>query len=303
MGSLWQSETPQTALPLSDPEPLLSSKKPRRKRTWSRLTWPLLVLLLIALGIVAYRELTTARLQAREFSRYAASLSYRVEPGPSPAILFPSDGPFDKRLGYAHLPLLLERLQQRQFLITAQARQSDALRAYAGHGFFPPFAEKMQAGLAISDCRGDPLYLFRYPQQLYPQFSDIPPLVVSSLLFIENRHLLAADQPLANPAVDWPRFARAALSQVGKSFALQEQSAGGSTLATQLEKYRHSPDGLTLSAMEKLRQMVSASVRAYQQGPETFATRQRIVRDYLTSVPLSAAPPTTWPRAARSWRS
>ncbi|WP_373387830.1 transglycosylase domain-containing protein [Pseudomonas alcaligenes] len=290
MGSLWQSETPQTALPLSDPEPLLSSKKPRRKRTWSRLTWPLLVLLLIALGIVAYRELTTARLQAREFSRYAASLSYRVEPGPSPAILFPSDGPFDKRLGYAHLPLLLERLQQRQFLITAQARQSDALRTYAGHGFFPPFAEKMQAGLAISDCRGDPLYLFRYPQQLYPQFSDIPPLVVSSLLFIENRHLLAADQPLANPAVDWPRFARAALSQVGKSFALQEQSAGGSTLATQLEKYRHSPDGLTLSAMEKLRQMVSASVRAYQQGPETFATRQRIVRDYLNSVPLSAAP-------------
>ncbi|PYC25861.1 glycosyl transferase family 51 [Aquipseudomonas alcaligenes] len=290
MGSLWQSETPQTALPLSDPEPLLSSKKPRRKRTWSRLTWPLLVLLLIALGIVAYRELTTARLQAREFSRYAASLSYRVEPGPSPAILFPSDGPFDKRLGYAHLPLLLERLQQRQFLITAQARQSDALRAYAGHGFFPPFAEKMQAGLAISDCRGDPLYLFRYPQQLYPQFRDIPPLVVSSLLFIENRHLLAADQPLANPAVDWPRFARAALSQVGKSFALQEQSAGGSTLATQLEKYRHSPDGLTLSAMEKLRQMVSASVRAYQQGPETLATRQRIVRDYLNSVPLSAAP-------------
>lgn len=290
MGSLWQSDTPQTALPVSDPEPLLSSKKPRRKRTWSRLIWPLLVLLLIALGIVAYRELTTARLQAREFSRYAASLSYRVEPGPSPAIAFPADGPFDKRLGYAHLPLLLERLQQRQFLITAQARQSDALRTYAGHGFFPPFAEKMQAGLAISDCRGDPLYLFRYPQQLYPQFSDIPPLVVSSLLFIENRHLLAADQPLANPAVDWPRFARAALSQVGKSFALQEQSAGGSTLATQLEKYRHSPDGLTLSAMEKLRQMVSASVRAYQQGPETFAARQRIVRDYLNSVPLSAAP-------------
>ncbi|EGH48960.1 helix-turn-helix, Fis-type, partial [Pseudomonas syringae pv. pisi str. 1704B] len=28
------------------------------------------------------------------------------------------------------------------------------------------------------------------------------------------------------------------------------QSAGGSTLATQLEKYRHSPDGLTLSGFE-----------------------------------------------------
>src|SRR5690606_22960562 len=96
--------------------------------------------------------------------------------------------------------------------------------------------------------------------------------------------------PLANPAVDWPRFLKAALSQLGKNFALQEQSAGGSTLATQLEKYRHSPDGLTLSAMEKLRQMVSASVRAYRQGPQTLAARQQIVRDYLNSVPLSAAP-------------
>lgn len=288
MGVPWHAEAHQTALPVSDPEPALLPKKPPRR--WRRLFWSLLILALIALSIAAYREFTSARLQAREFSRYAATLSYRVEPGPSSAILFPRDGPFDKRLGYTHLPLMLERLRERHFLITAQARQSPPLLAYATHGFFPPFAEKQQAGLAIADCRGEPLYLFRYPQQLYPQFNDIPPLVVDSLLFIENRHLLAADQPLANPAVDWPRFAKAALSQVGKSFAIQEQSAGGSTLATQLEKYRHSPDGLTLSAMEKLRQMVSASVRAYQQGPQTLAARQRIVRDYLNSVPLSAAP-------------
>lgn len=36
--------------------------------------------------------------------------------------------------------------------------------------------------------------------------------------------------------------------------------------------------------------MVSASVRTYREGPQTLATRQRIVRDYLNSVPLSAAP-------------
>ena len=96
----------------------------------------------------------------------------------------------------------------------------------------------------------------------YADFASIAPLVVDSLLFIENRHLLDASQPLANPAVDWPRFAMAALSQLGKMLDVQDQSAGGSTLATQLEKYRHSPDGLTLSAGEKLRQMFSASVRA-----------------------------------------
>lgn len=102
--------------------------------------------------------------------------------------------------------------------------------------------------------------------------------------------MLDPQQPLANPAVDWPRFVKAAWSQVAKMFALPGQSAGGSTLATQLEKYRHSPDGLTQSGSEKLRQMISASVRAYQPGAETLAVRQRVVRDYLNSVPLSAVP-------------
>jgi membrane peptidoglycan carboxypeptidase len=44
-----------------------------------------------------------------------------------------------------------------------------------------------------------------------------------------------------------------------------------------------------VSGAEKIRQMISASVRAYQGGPDTTA-RQRIVRDYLNSVPLSAVP-------------
>jgi hypothetical protein len=36
--------------------------------------------------------------------------------------------------------------------------------------------------------------------------------------------------------------------------------------------------------------MISASVRAYQPGPQTLEARQRVVRDYLNSVPLSAVP-------------
>ncbi|WP_155718481.1 transglycosylase domain-containing protein, partial [Pseudomonas fluorescens] len=39
-----------------------------------------------------------------------------------------------------------------------------------------------------------------------------------------------------------------------------------------------------------LRQMLSASVRAYQHGPYTLLARQNVVRDYLNSVPLSAVP-------------
>ncbi|HSC83808.1 MAG TPA: biosynthetic peptidoglycan transglycosylase, partial [Pseudomonas sp.] len=290
MGALWQSDAPQDALAESAPEPLYSSKKTAPRRRWRIAFWLFLLALLLVLGLALAHELRTAELQAREFGQYAARLTYQLQPGPSTAIRFPSDGPFDKRLGYAYLPLLLERLQQRNYLISAQSHFSPALLDYSQRGYFPPFVEKPQAGLSIDDCRGLPLYQFRSPQQLYTRFNDIPPLIAGSLLFIENRHLLDSDTPQANPAVDWPRFAKAALSQLGKSFAIQEQSAGGSTLATQLEKYRHSPDGLTLSAMEKLRQMISASVRTYQQGPETLAARQAIVRDYLNSVPLSAAP-------------
>lgn len=50
--------------------------------------------------------------------------------------------------------------------------------------------------------------------------------MVHSLLFIENRDLLDPKQPLNNPAVDWPRFAMAAYSQVAKLFHLPGQSAG-----------------------------------------------------------------------------
>lgn len=89
-----------------------------------------------------------------------------------------------------------------------------------------PYEEKTQAGLSITDCRNEPLYEFRYPQQFYPTFAAIPPMLVDSLLFIENRDLLDPQQPMANPAVDWPRFVKAAWSQLAKMFALPGQSAG-----------------------------------------------------------------------------
>ena len=234
MGSLWQSEAPDVTLLTSATESLLAPPPPPRRQRLKVALWLLLLLALLTLGALAYQEFTTSRWQAREFSRYAATLDYQLQPGPSDAILFPSAGPFDKRLGYVELPALIERLQARHFLVSAQARFSPALLDYTRRGFFAPYAEKVQAGLSISDCRGEPLYRFQYPQQLYASFEAIPPLVVDSLLFIENRHLLDSDQPLANPAVDWPRFAKAALSQLGKNFAMADQSAGGSTLATQL---------------------------------------------------------------------
>ena len=290
MGALWQTDPSKAEIDNDSPSlaPLSKNKPP--PRPWRRLGWLILLMAVLASGYAALREMRSAHWQARLFSQWAAELTYSVGPGASDAMVYPGAGPFDQRLGYSDLGEFLPRLLKRNYVIESQARFSEALMDYSRHGLFIPYAEKLQAGLSITDCRATPLYQFNYPPQLYARFTDVPPLLVHSLLFIENRELLDPDPAQANPAVDWPRFAKAAWSQLAHQLHLPGQTAGGSTLATQLEKYRHSPEGLTLSGSEKIRQMLSASVRAYQHGPDTLVARQNVVRDYLNSVPLSAVP-------------
>jgi hypothetical protein len=45
-----------------------------------------------------------------------------TQPGPSDAIVYPGDGPFDKRLGYSALGEFLPRLLKRDYLINEQVR-------------------------------------------------------------------------------------------------------------------------------------------------------------------------------------
>lgn len=119
-------------------------------------------------------------------------------------------------------------------------------------------------------------------------------MLVSALLYVENRDPLAPGAR-RNPAIDWGRFARAAFEQGMRVIDGEGSRAGGSTLATQIEKFRHSPGGRTHGAGDKLRQMVSASLRAYLDGEETLAARRRIVRDSLTRCRSPG-----WPATARS---
>ncbi len=265
----------------------------RRPRPWRVLGVAICVALLVASvagGLLLWHEAGTSRLQARALARYAARLDYALLAGPSAAIRFPAHGPFDQRLGYTELARFSERLQARGFALVEQVRFDDALLAHVERGLFPPYAEKTRAGLDVFDCRGEPLYGFRYPWRGYERFEDVPAIVAQALLFIENRDLLDESRPTLNPAVDWARFARAALGQLGRMVDADLDAPGGSTLATQIEKYRHSPGGITQDAREKLRQMVSASVRAYREGEQTLPLRRRLVLDYLNTVPLSAAP-------------
>jgi membrane peptidoglycan carboxypeptidase len=266
---------------------------PARGRGPSRIKLVLLLallVLLVLLGLWVVREARTSSLQAKFFADLASKLEYRMAPGPSDSIRFPPASPYDVRLGYANLPGYLDKLKNRDYVIDAQARISPKMGELADIGLFATYREKTKVGLEILDCRSEPLFASRFPERYYDKFDAAPSLLVQSLLFIENRELLDPAYPKRNPAVEWDRFSKAvfdkSLSAVG--IAGGGRVAGGSTLATQIEKYRHSPEGRTASLSDKLVQMASATLRAYQGGEDTTAARRQIVIDYLNTVPLSA---------------
>ena len=246
------------------------------------------LLLLVAVGWLVAEEMRTSHQQARFFAGLASKASYAPGPGPSPSIRFPRSAPYDDRLGYAELPQVLGKLQSRDFKIVQQARISSGMADIVDRGYFAPFPEKSQSGLNILDCHNVSLFQERYPQRVFEHFDDIAPMLVQSLLFIENRELLDPRFPQRNPAVEWDRLAYAVLNKAKSALTGSGRSSGGSTLATQIEKYRHSSEGRTSSVQEKLQQMVSAALRAYQQGEDTSAVRRQIVLSYMNTMPLSA---------------
>jgi membrane peptidoglycan carboxypeptidase len=249
----------------------------------------LLVLALSAgLGLATLIEVRTSILQSRVFSRWNATLHYSIGRGPSPHIAFPVTGPFDERSGYTKLAEFGDRLQGEGFRIAAQARQAPELQSLIQSRISPPFREPTVAGLLVRDTGGNALFDAADGDTVFHGFEDVPPLIVATLLFIENRSLGEPGGPRQNPAVDWPRSARAALLFTGRKLGLDVPLEGASTLATQFEKYRHSPRGLTSSPLEKLRQVVGATLAAYRAGPDTRSVRREIIVDYLNTMPLSA---------------
>ena len=275
--------TSSTLYFVSVPPPLASRLRTHRKRVALAAAG---ACVLLGLG---YWEMQTSTLQAGPFSWSARRLHYAVAPGPSDSIRFPAAGPYDERLGYSRLPRLLERLAAHGYVVDRQARSSHLLTRFTDLGLFPIYRVKTQAGLTLLGCGGGTVCALAYPKHAYRDFASVPPLVAQSLLFIENRELLDPRYPRRNPAVEWDRLGYAVAHRM-LSWSSGVRSPGGSTLATQMEKYRHSPGGRTGSAAEKLRQMASASLRAYLSGDQTLAVRQQIVVDYLNTMPLAAAP-------------
>jgi membrane peptidoglycan carboxypeptidase len=259
-------------------------------RVAAMLRWAAALAVCFLLGWGIATEVRTSYLQSRLLSRWAADMKFTVQPGPSEDIRFPRSGPYDERLGYARLPSFIEALSARHFAVAQQARWSPPLERFVDQGGYPIYGEKSRAGVKLFDRDQNPLYQASYPERVYKDFSSTPPLVVDSLLFIEDHGLLDLQDPERNPAVEWGRFMLAAAGRIASVVDRRFREGGASTLATQIEKFRHSPGGRTPGISEKFRQMVTASARAYRNGRQTAAARRDIVTTYLDSTPLGSRP-------------
>src|SRR4051794_3751844 len=259
-------------------------------RLVAALRWLVVLVVLGLLGWAAYWEMQNSQIQAMLFEKLNRGMSFELKSGPSEAIQFPKGGPYDERFGYSQLPQFIGSLGEHRFQVSEQAHWSDGLLRFVKFGPFPIYREKDQTGLKVFDRSGDQIHGAHFPERSYSDFQNIPDLVVRSLLFIEDRYLFDDQHPERNVAVDWNRFFLAVGGRIGGMFIPGLKEGGGSTLATQTEKFRHSPRGLTGGAVEKLRQMVTASARVYSGGRETFGRREEIVTTYLNSTPLSSMP-------------
>ena len=253
--------------------------------------WVMLTVLPVVFATVGLFEARTSEIEARVLSSIAAKLSYQIGPGPSQSIAFPAGGPFNESRGYAGLPEFERRLTDAGFRIVAQARLSPELERLAHWKITPPFREPAATGLVVRGENRTVLYDAGSREHIFRTYEDIPPVAAKALLLVENRELEdSSDFSTRNPVVDWGRLGKAGLMYAGHKLGLPFPVEGGSTLATQIEKFRYADGGRTSSATDKLRQMFSASLRVYRSGPDTRAERRQIVLDYMNSVPLAAAP-------------
>ncbi len=242
-----------------------------------------------AAGLIGF-EVRSSQVQSRFLTEWARGMAFALQPGAAVGAQFPKTGPYDERLGYAGIPSFVERLGKRGFVIEQQAAPSQEMAEFVAQGGYAIYREKMQAGLHIYDEHGVPVFRRLYPQWAYDDLSAVPRLVSDTLLYIEDRQLLDTEHPRRNPAVVWDRFLGAAAGRIPLLAEVAPVRGGASTLATQIEKFRHSPGGRTNNAQEKLTQMLSASMRAYMDGPDTTEARRRLLVTYLNSTPLGSYP-------------
>lgn len=241
----------------------------------------------LVFGLVVW-EVHTSWIQSRLLSAYVSDMTFEIGSGPSTSVVYPTAGPYDERLGYARLPEMITDLENKGYIIESQGHMSERMYRALEFGLYPIYREKSRAGLSIFSEDEEIIYAFRVPERVYASYDSIPDLVRRTLMFIENREVMDSAHPYRNPAIEWDRFAKGVLDVTLMKLGYDSRPAGGSTLATQIEKYRHTLNGRTATTKDKLLQVASASCRSYLDGAETTEARRRIVLDYVNTVPLAA---------------
>ena len=95
----------------------------------------------------------TRRIQSWLLSRYAASLSYEIAPGPGLSIAFPRGGPFDAQRGYPRLGDFSRRLASAGYTVAEQARQSAGTIRFVRWCVTPLYREPAKKESALKKAR------------------------------------------------------------------------------------------------------------------------------------------------------
>ena len=199
---------------------------------WLRIRRPpkWLVLLLLGALMVALMiyEIRSSALQSRLLSHFARQMTYRIEPGVSPSIVFPKQGPFNLRYGYSQLPDFQQRLETQGFTVNQQARFSPQLERITRWGITPPYPEPVKAGLVIRSADGHKMFEVSNTAEIFNSYDQIPPLIVKVLLSMENKELGNVPPDVTtNPVLEWDRIVKAGFSYAGNRLGLPLAGRGG----------------------------------------------------------------------------
>lgn len=282
--------------PVQDAPPPDIPPTPPSRRVWRKLAYVFAGAVGLGIpagtGLVVYENHTSHFLKMT-MAQAAAGKIWASDKTSNPCVAPPrAVGPYDLRHGYANTRDICKRLLQSGF---EQVGGDNTWREYniLGIPLFTLWDEKANPGLSLSDNTGERIHGGSHPQRIYPDFEAIPPLLVDSLLYVENRDLMErGERPDSwNPTVDWPRLLNAAFGKARREVGLSGDASGGSTLATQIEKFRHSPGGNSNdNSIEKLRQLLTAALRYEISTMPPLEKRQKIITDYINGVPLAGYP-------------
>ena len=255
--------------------------------------WPkilaLVVLVIGGLAGLVYHELRTSAIQSWLLSRYAARLSYEIKQGPSPSIAFPGADPSirseairgsaisDAGSSPPGTPWPSRRVKARAWCASSGGASPHVSRARGGgtgHPRLPGRVDLRRAAgrRAVPQLRGGPA-----PDRQHAALPGESRADQSHRPREQSRHRLG-------PAGKGQRTLRRPRGRTARAIRRREHAGRPA------EKYRHSESGRTASPLDKLRQLTAASLRAYRDGPDSTASRQEIVLDYLNTMPLAAAP-------------